>query len=49
MAVFSRVTFLAVVQIDTCKEQHLAFRIFLLEPSRDTVSGIATKQFFQFD
>lgn len=49
MAVFSRVTFLAVFQIDMSKEQHLAFRIFLLELSRDTVPGIAAKLFFQFD
>lgn len=46
MAVFSRGTFLAVVQIDTSKEQHLAFRIFLLEPSRDSVSGIGYKTIF---
>lgn len=48
MAIFSRVTFLAVFQIDRSKEQHLAFRIFLLEFSRYTVPVIATKTIFSF-
>lgn len=47
MAVISRITSLALVQIDIVKEQNIAFRIFLLELSRDTVSGISTKLIFQ--
>lgn len=43
MAVFSRVTSLALVQINIVKDQNIAFRVFLSDYSRDTVPGIATK------